>query len=100
MSKSLRLALLVAVLALLVTACAAGVNANVDVASADGEIAGFWIGLWHGIITPVTFVISLFTENVNIYEIHNSGGWYDFGFVLGAGAFLGGSGRGIRRRRR
>lgn len=100
MSRSLRLALLLAVLALLVTACAAGVNANVDMASADGEIAGFWVGLWHGIITPVTFVISLFTENVNIYEIHNSGGWYDFGFVLGAGTFLGGSGRGLRRRKR
>ena len=100
MSKPLRLLLVVVVLTLLVTACAAGVNPNVDVASADGEIAGFWIGLWHGIITPVTFVISLFTENVNIYEIHNSGGWYDFGFVLGVGTFLGGSGRGIRRRRR
>lgn len=100
MSKRLRLVLLVALLALLVSACAAGINANVDVANVDGEIAGFWMGLWHGIITPVTFIVSLFTDTVSIYEVHNSGGWYDFGFVIGAGTFLGGSGRGIRRRRR
>ena len=41
------------------------------------------LGLWHGIITPVTFVISLFNENVNIYEVHNNGNWYNFGFVFG-----------------
>jgi hypothetical protein len=42
--------------------------------------AGFWLGLWHGIITPVTFVISLFSSAVGIYEVHNNGGWYDTGF--------------------
>lgn len=100
MSRRLRLVLLLVLLALLVSACAAGVNINVDIANVDGEIAGFWMGLWHGVITPVTFIVSLFTDSVSIYEIHNSGGWYDFGFVVGAGTFLGGSGRGIRRRRR
>ncbi len=95
--KDLRWALLVVALMLVVSACAPGVNEAVDVPSADGDLAGFWSGLWHGIITPVTFVISLFTENVSIYEVHNSGGWYDFGFVLGAGTFLGGSGAGAKR---
>lgn len=55
-------------------------------------MAGFWLGLWHGIIAPVTFLISLFTDNVNIYEVHNNGNWYDFGFVLGAGILFGGGG--------
>jgi len=45
--------------------------------------AGFWAGLWHGLIIIVTFVISLFTDSVTIYEINNTGGWYNFGFVLG-----------------
>ena len=58
------LALGVAVAGLVLTACAPGAN---DVAaSGAGEPAGFWLGLWHGIITPVTFVISLFNDNVNI----------------------------------
>ena len=53
--------------------------------------AGFWLGLWHGIITPVTFLISLFTDDVNVYEVQNNGNWYDFGFVLGLSVAFGGS---------
>ncbi len=77
-------------LVLLLAACAAGVNPYVDTANADDVIAGFWRGLWQGIIAPITFIISLFTDKVSIYEVHNSGGWYDFGFVLGAGILFGG----------
>lgn len=47
------------------------------------EPAGFWAGLWHGLIIIITFIIGIFTDTVGIYEINNSGGWYDFGFVLG-----------------
>ncbi len=82
------------------SACTPGANPSVDVAAADGDLAGFFTGLWHGIIIPVTFVVSLFTENVSIYEVHNTGGWYDFGFVLGAGTFLGGGGAGAKASRR
>jgi hypothetical protein len=73
---------------LLLASCAAGPNAS---AEADAGAAGFWLGLWQGFITPVTFVISLFTDNVNIYEVDNSGNWYDFGFVIGL-AMIWGSG--------
>ncbi len=55
--------------------------------------AGFWAGLWHGIILPITFVIRLFNPNVGIYEINNNGRWYDFGFLLGILASFGGGGR-------
>jgi hypothetical protein len=54
---------------------------------------GFWSGLWHGIIAPISFVISLFDDDVAIYAINNTGGWYDFGFVLGAGILFGGGGK-------
>lgn len=84
---------------LLLAACAAGVNPEVGVSPPDGDVAGFWLGLWHGVIAPVTFVISLFTDNVSLYEVHNNGNWYDFGFVLGAGILLGGGGLGTRRTR-
>jgi hypothetical protein len=54
--------------------------------------AGFWAGFWHGLIAPITFIISLFTPNVRIYETHNKGALYDFGFILGVSASFGGSG--------
>jgi hypothetical protein len=48
------------------------------------------MGLWHGIIAPVTFIISLFDNDVNFfYEVHNNGNFYDVGFALGVGIFLG-----------
>jgi hypothetical protein len=100
MSKSLRWVLLAVVVLLLLSACAAGPNSAVDVPSAEGELAGFWSGLWQGIIVPITFIISLFSDTVSIYEVHNNGGWYDFGFVFGAGVFLGGGGAGAKRARR
>jgi hypothetical protein len=67
--------------------------------TATANAAGFWLGLWHGIISPVTFVISLFTRSVEMYEVHNNGGWYNFGFLLGVSIILGGSAGGTARRR-
>jgi len=55
--------------------------------------AGFWAGFWHGLITPITFVVGLFTPRVRIYETHNRGLWYDFGYVLGLAGSFGGSSR-------
>lgn len=51
--------------------------------------AGFWGGLWHGLIAPITFLISLFVEGVSIYETNNNGRWYEFAFMLGIGAYAG-----------
>ena len=91
----------VAVLAVAVlAACAAGANPEVGTPAADGEVAGFWLGIWHGIIAPVTWIISLFDSDVNFYEVHNNGNWYDFGFVLGGGILFGGGGFGAMRTRR
>lgn len=73
--------------------CAAGPNPTVHTPSADGSIAGFWMGLWHGFISPITFIVSLFSNSVHFYEVHNNGSWYNFGFVLGAGILFSGSGK-------
>ena len=83
---------LLAVVLLIFTACAAGPNELTNTENPEGDVAGFWRGLWHGIIAPVTFVISLFSDNVSVYEVYNNGGWYDFGFLLGATIILGGGG--------
>jgi hypothetical protein len=73
------LGLTAALLLLTLSACTAGPNHQVITTGPEGTVAGFWLGLWHGIIAPVAFVISLFTDDVNIYEVHNNGNWYDFG---------------------
>ncbi len=74
------------VLALIVLAgCAAGSDRFV------ARSAGFWAGLWHGIIVVITFIIGLFTDAVRVYETHNTGGWYDFGFLIGLFISIGGS---------
>jgi hypothetical protein len=92
--------LAVLVLALVLVACAPGSNPAVGIAVEGESLAGFWMGLWQGFISPVTFVISLFTDNVSIYEVHNTGNWYDFGFVIGAGILFGAGPIGSRARRR
>ena len=88
------------VMAVVLGGCAAGPNnvAHVDAA----HIAGFWLGLWHGAISPVTFLVSLFNHGVSIYDVHNNGNWYNFGFMLGISAVFSGaasSGAATRRRR-
>jgi len=82
--------LLAIVLLLSITACAPGPNGLARTPSAAGKVAGFWLGVWHGLIAPITFIVSLFSDKVGIYDVHNSGNWYNFGFVLGAGLFLSG----------
>lgn len=72
-------------LAVILTSCAAGPNPNLNNRDENRNVAGFWTGLWQGIIAPLTFLISLFTNNVNVYEVYNNGNWYDFGFALGVG---------------
>ncbi len=83
-------------LAALVVVALAGCAASGNALATHSSNFGFWYGLWHGFITPVTFIVSLFSDSVGIYEVHNVGGWYDFGFMLGVsfvfGSVLGGSG--------
>jgi hypothetical protein len=95
LSRRTRIALLIVLAVLVLAACAAGPNPEVD---AGPDPAGFWLGLWQGFIAPITFFISLFTDNVNIYEVNNNGNWYDFGFVVGAGLLLSGGLFGRKRR--
>lgn len=57
------------------------------------EPYGFFGGLWHGFIAPLSFFGSLVFDGIALYAVNNNGGWYDFGFVLGAGIIFGGSGK-------
>lgn len=57
----------------------------------DIKPVGFWYGLWHGIIAPISFIISLFDNKVAIYAVYNNGGWYNFGYLFGLSISMGGS---------
>jgi len=98
--RSARTALGVALVVFLIAGCAPGVNELANTVSSTGRVAGFWQGLWNGMIVIITFVISLFSKNVQIYEVHNSGAWYNFGFLFGACMSLGGGTHGAARRPR
>ena len=75
------LALLAALAAL--SACAA----TQSPAAVDATAPGFLIGLWHGFIFPVAWLVSLVVKNVAVYAVPNNGGWYDFGYFLGIVVF-------------
>jgi len=68
---------------LLTTGCAA--------TQASGAVApaapGFLLGLWHGFIFPIAWIVSLFVPSVAVYAVPNNGGWYDFGYFLGIVVF-------------
>jgi hypothetical protein len=76
-----RLALLAA--PLMLAACAATQPSDAVAPAAPG----FLLGLWHGFIFPVAWVVSLFASNVAVYAVPNNGGWYDFGYFLGIVVF-------------
>ena len=69
--------------ALALSACAATEAPTAVVPTAPG----FLLGLWHGFIFPVAWVVSLFAPQVAIYAVPNNGGWYDFGYFLGIVVF-------------
>ncbi|MHB1361805.1 MAG: hypothetical protein ACYCW5_04300 [Thermoleophilia bacterium] len=81
--KHIAFSLLIFLLLIVLATGCAQVNQQTGTPGTDG-VAGFGSGFWHGLILPVAFVISLFDNGVGIYEIHNSGNWYNFGYVLGA----------------
>jgi hypothetical protein len=76
-----RVLILAAALAL--AACAATQQADAVAPTAPG----FLLGLWHGFIFPIAWIVSLFSDKVAVYAVPNNGGWYDFGYFLGIVVF-------------
>ena len=52
--------------------------------------AGFFSGIWHGWIAPLTLIFGIFDHSIRIYEVHNTGWWYDFGFYMAVISEFGG----------
>jgi len=62
---------------------APGPNPLINTDDALGRVAGLSLGLWHGIISPVTLVLSFINNGAQMYEVHNDGSEYNLGFLLG-----------------
>jgi hypothetical protein len=62
---------------------APGPNPMINQPDGTGLVARAGAGLWHGLIAPITLVLSFFDPNVRMYEVHNAGTEYDFGFMIG-----------------
>lgn len=80
---------IVAILFVCCVLCGCGAAVHVDTNGPDAP--GFWWGIWHGLISPITFLLKVFGFGIDVYAKTNCGAWYDFGFLLGCGAFAGGS---------
>ena len=46
------------------------------------EPAGFFWGVWHGLIAPISLIWGLFNSEIRLYEPQNTGWAYDLGFYL------------------
>jgi len=84
MSKKIKLGSLLMLASVLLYSCA---TAQPIGDCLTGSRAGFFYGLLHGFITPVGFIVSLFKDDVAIYAVNNSGGFYDLGFLLDSGGW-------------
>lgn len=69
--------LLFLILLCILAGCAPGNQRFVEESS-----AGFFWGVWHGWIAPISLIWSLFNTDVGLYETNNTGWWYDLGFYM------------------
>ena len=81
-------------LALILSACVAQQAST----AVQPEAPGFFLGVWHGFIFPVAFIVSIFTDQISVYSVPNSGIWYDAGYFVGI-CFLGVGARTSKRQR-
>jgi len=76
-NKQIRSVIAILFIGVVITGCFPGGGSS----EAD-DLAGFFFGVWHGWIAPVSLVMGFFNSSISIYEIHNTGWWYDFGFYM------------------
>ena len=75
--KWLLLILMLVMAMLLLSGCVPG-----DGSKNPDDPAGFFSGVWHGWIAPFSLIYSLFNSRIGIYEVYNTGFWYDLGYYM------------------
>ena len=76
MKKILKLVIIISILFFLM-GCLPGDNKAVT-----DNPAGFFSGIWHGWVAPLSLIIGIFSKNIRVYEVANTGWWYDLGFYM------------------
>ncbi|MRI82322.1 hypothetical protein GIY11_09910 [Aerococcaceae bacterium DSM 109653] len=75
--KQLMLVCLASLLMILLSGCVPG-----DGSYTDENRAGFFWGIWHGWLAPVSLIMGIFNNQLRVYETLNTGWWYDLGFYM------------------
>jgi hypothetical protein len=83
-TRKILLIIVAIALTLVLSSCIPG-----DGKSTPIKPSGFFSGIWHGWIAPVSLIMGLFKRGIRVYEQINTGWWYDFGFYI---ALVGGFG--------
>lgn len=77
MKKKLLILCLIVICLFSLTGCVPG-----DGACTASKPAGFFWGIWHGWIAPISVILGLFDDRIRLYEVFNKGWQYDFGFYI------------------
>ena len=93
--RTLSIVLLASFLALMIAGCFPGTGTG-----EPDERAGFFMGIWHGWIAPLSLIVGIFKADVRLYEVNNTGWWYDLGFYVAVIAGFGGLALSRRRERK
>lgn len=75
--RLLSISLLVIAMVMILTGCIPGDGRN-----SHQRPAGFFWGIWHGWMAPISLIIGIFDSKIRIYEVYNNGWPYDFGYYI------------------
>ena len=93
--KVLMLSFMLIMAMLLLSGCVPG-----DGSKTPDDPAGFFSGVWHGWIAPFSLICSLFNSRIGIYEVYNTGFWYNLGYYMAIVSGFGGLSLARRKGRR
>lgn len=71
-----------------------------DGSATSTDPAGFFWGIWHGWMAPLTLIIGILDSDIRVYELYNTGWWYDFGFYIAIISGFGGLSLSRKRKKR
>ncbi len=76
MKRLFKIAILIFIVSILSGCFPGDGKATVD------DPVGFFSGIWHGWIAPLSLILGIFKDNIRVYEMNNTGWWYDLGFYM------------------
>jgi hypothetical protein len=76
MNKTWKLVVLLIIMIAL-TGCMAGNSPQFNT-----QPAGFFYGIWHGWLAPLSLLLKFFNPEYSIFEVNNTGLGYELGFYM------------------